>query len=44
MGDVEDRRGVGSGIAFAGGGGIIAILLTLGLNYLGLQVSQSTVE
>jgi predicted metalloprotease len=43
-GNVEDRRGLGGGIAFAGGGGLIAILLTLGLNYLGLQVPQSTVE
>ncbi len=43
-GDVEDRRGLGGGLAFAGGGGILAILLTLGLNYMGLQVPQSTVE
>lgn len=44
MGNVEDRRGVGAGALFAGGGGIVALLLTLGLNYLGLQVPQSTVE
>lgn len=43
-GSVEDRRGIGAGAAFAGGGGIIAILITLGLNYLGLQIPQSTVE
>lgn len=43
-GNVEDRRGLGGGIAFAGGGGLLAILITLGLNYLGLQVPQSTVE
>lgn len=44
MGNVEDRRGIGAGTLFAGGGGIIALLLTLGLNYLGLQVPQATVE
>lgn len=43
-GSVDDRRGTSSGIALAGGGGIIALLLTLGLNYLGLNVPQSTVE
>lgn len=43
-GNVEDRRGVGSGIALAGGGGLIALLLTLGLQFLGLNVPQSTVE
>lgn len=44
MGNVEDRRGLGGGAAFAGGGGLIAILVTLGLSYFGLQVPQSTVE
>ena len=43
-GSVDDRRSTSSGIALAGGGGIIALLLTLGLNYLGLNVPQSTVE
>lgn len=43
-GDVEDRRGMGSTALFAGGGGIIAILITLGLNFLGLNIPQSTVE
>lgn len=43
-GNVEDRRGMTPAIAFAGGGGIVALLLTLGLNYLGLNVPQSTVE
>ncbi len=43
-GNVEDRRGLGGGAAFAGGGGILAILITLGLSYFGLQVPQSTVE
>ncbi len=42
--NVEDRRGLGGGVAFAGGGGLIAILITLGLSYFGLQVPQSTVE
>ncbi|MFZ1258811.1 MAG: neutral zinc metallopeptidase [Candidatus Saccharimonas sp.] len=43
-GDVEDRRGTTPALAFAGGGGIVALLLTLGLNYLGLNIPQSTVE
>jgi predicted metalloprotease len=29
---------------FAGGGGIIALLITIGLNFLGLNIPQSTVE
>ena len=43
-GNVEDRRGTAPVVAFAGAGGIVALLLTLGLNYLGLNVPQSTVE
>lgn len=43
-GDVEDRRGAGPAIAFAGGGGLIALLITIGLNFLGLSVPQSTVQ
>lgn len=43
-GSVEDRRGTSSGVALAGGGGIVALLLTLGLNYLGLNVPQATVQ
>ena len=43
-GNVEDRRGTGATVAFAGTGGIVALLLTLGLNYMGLNVDQSTVE
>ncbi len=43
-GNVEDRRGMTPVAAFAGGGGIVALLLTLGLNYLGLNVPQATVE
>ena len=42
MGNVEDRRGL-AGSAFAGGG-IIAFLIVLGLNYFGISVPQSTVE
>lgn len=42
--NVDDRRGLGGGALFAGGGGIVAILITLGLSYFGLQVPQSTVE
>lgn len=43
-GNVVDRRGLGGGLAFAGGGGIIALLLTIGLQFMGLNVPQSTVE
>lgn len=43
-GNVEDRRGTAPVVALAGAGGIVALLLTLGLNYLGLNVPQSTVE
>lgn len=43
-GDVEDRRGLGGPALFAGGGGLIALLLTIGLNFLGLNIPQSTVE
>lgn len=43
-GSVEDRRGTSTGVALAGGGGIVALLLTLGLNYLGLNVPQATVQ
>ena len=42
MGNVEDRRGLG-GPAFAGGG-LVALLIVLGLNYFGVSVPQSTVE
>lgn len=44
MGRVDDRRGMSGGALFASGGGLIVVLLTLGLNYLGLQVPQSTIE
>ncbi len=44
VGEVDDRRGTTTGLAFAGGGGIVALLLTLGLNYLGLNVSPDTVS
>lgn len=43
-GNVEDRRGTTPAMAFAGGGGIVVLLLTLGLNYLGLNVSPDTVS
>ena len=43
-GDVEDRRGMGSTALFAGGGGLVALLITIGLNFLGLSIPQSTVE
>lgn len=41
-GDVEDRRGLAP--TLIGGGGIVALLLTLGLNFLGLNVSPADVE
>lgn len=44
VGDVEDRRGMGPVSWLAGGGGIIAILITIGLNFLGLNVSPGTVQ
>lgn len=44
IGNVEDRRGTSTPAMVAGGGGIVALLLTLGLNYLGLNVPQTTVE
>ena len=43
-GNVEDRRGTAPTAAFAGAGGIVALLLTLGLDYLGLNVSTQTVQ
>ena len=43
-GNVEDRRGTGPAIALAGGGGLVALLLTIGLNFLGLNIPQSTVQ
>ncbi len=43
-GDVDDRRGTGPAIALAGGGGLVALLITIGLNFLGLNVPQSTVQ
>lgn len=42
IGNVEDRRGLG-GPVFAGGG-LVAFLIVLGLNYFGISVPQSTVE
>ena len=44
VGDVEDRRGMTPTLAFAGGGGLVVLLITLGLNFLGLNVSQDTVS
>lgn len=44
IGDVEDRRGISPAAILGGGGGIVAILLTLGLNFLGLNISPTTVE
>ncbi len=44
VGDVEDRRGLTPALAFTGGGGLVVLLLTLGLNYLGLNVSPDTVS
>jgi uncharacterized protein len=44
IGDVVDKRGIGGGSLLAGGSGIIAILIVIGLNFLGLNISPSTVE
>lgn len=43
-GNVEDRRGTTSALAFTGGGGLVVLLLTLGLNYLGVNVSPDMVS
>lgn len=43
-GNVEDRRGMGGVALLAGGGGLVTILLTIGLNFLGLNISPATVE
>lgn len=43
-GDVEDRRGLSAPALFSGGGGIVALLLAFGLNYLGLNVSPDQVQ
>ena len=41
-GNVEDRRGMTPSLI--GGGGIVALLLALGLNFLGLNVSPTDVQ
>ena len=43
-GDVDDRRGLSPASMFAGGGAVVAVLITLGLNFLGINIPQSTVE
>lgn len=43
-GDVEDRRGLSGAGLFAGGGGIVVILITLALNYFGVNVSPDLVQ
>lgn len=42
-GNVEDRRGLSRAV-LTGGGGLVAILLALGLNYLGLNISPTQVQ
>jgi len=44
VGNVEDRRGMTPALAFTGGGGVVVLLLTIGLNYLGFNVSPDTVS
>ncbi len=44
QGRVIDRRGMSGGLMFAGGGGLVALLLTIGLQFMGLNIPQSTVE
>lgn len=43
IGEVKDLRGTASPLAYAGGGGLVVLLLTIGLNYLGIHVLPSTV-
>lgn len=44
IGNIEDRRGISPAAILGGGGGVVAILLALGLNFLGLNVAPSTIE
>ena len=44
VGDVEDRRGYAPAAAIAGSGGVVALLIAMGLNYMGLSVSPSDVQ
>lgn len=43
-GNVEDRRGIGGGLALGGAGGLITLLIVIGMNFLGINVSPSTIE
>lgn len=43
-GNVEDRRSAAPAAVITGAGGLVALLLTLGLGYFGLNIPQSTVE
>lgn len=43
-GNIEDRRGLGAKTFVAGGTGLAAVLITLGLSFFGLSVPQTTVE
>ena len=43
-GNVDDRRGLGSGVMLGGGSLIIALLASLALNYIGLPVSPNDIN
>lgn len=43
-GNVEDRRGNTPGMAITGAGGLIAMLLAIGLSFMGLNISPNTIE
>ena len=43
-GDVEDRRTVSTPAALAGGGGLVALVVALGLNYFGSNVTPDQVR
>lgn len=43
FGNVEDRRGLSGAGALAGGGGLLVILATLGLNLLGVNISPNEI-
>ncbi len=43
VGDVEDRRGLSTGV-LAGGGGIVTVIIVFALNYFGIAVDPALVQ